>query len=331
MICPFGIFLLKNLHVSAMIVKSAGDHMNAEFSGIINSLQNREEAVLSRTVAGVAYCRRFVPKDRLIILGGGHISEALVKIAVTLDFSVTVVDDRYDFANPARFSEADEVICEQFEDAIDRLRICERDYICVLTRGHQFDKECVKKILSGTMPFYLGMIGSEKKVAGVLESLKGEGFSNEKISKINAPIGLPIGSVTVPEIAVSICAQLIACRRAFKQPYDDNTLIQTEENSDVLSFLANGDRPRAMAMILSATGSTPAKSGALMAVDADGRLYGTIGGGCGEAQAKRAAMRLIGSGKSKILTIDMDNDAAAKGGMVCGGRIEVLIEDIRED
>ena len=86
-----------------------------------------------------------------------------------------------------------------------------------------------------------------------------------------------------------------------------------------------------MAMILSSTGSTPAKSGAIMAVDADGRIYGTIGGGCGEAQAKRAAMRLIGSGESEILTIDMDNESAAGGGMVCGGRITVLIEDLEED
>ena len=305
--------------------------MNTEFKNILDSVNKSEETVFSRTVDGVTYHRRFIPKDRLILLGGGHVSEALIRIAATLDFSVTVVDDRYEFANTTRFPDADEVICDSFETAIERLAITDRDYICIVTRGHKFDKECVAKIISGTMPAYLGMIGSKKKVNAVFESLIEEGYSEEKLGRIYAPIGLSIGSVTVPEIEVSICAELISCRSALKKCYDNNSLTQTEANLSVLSFFAAGDCPRAMAMILSSTGSTPAKSGAIMAVDADGRIYGTIGGGCGEAQAKRAAMRLIGSGESEILTIDMDNESAAGGGMVCGGRITVLIEDLEED
>ena len=314
-----------------MIVESAGDKMNTEFSSILDSVKKRKEAVLSRTIDGEIYQRRFIPKDRLILLGGGHISEALIKIAVTLDFSVTVVDDRYEFANTTRFFDADEVICDCFEPAIERLNITDRDYICVVTRGHSFDKECVAKILSGTTPYYLGMIGSKRKVAGVFESLREQGCSEEKINMIHAPIGLSIGSVTVPEIAVSICAELIACRRAKKDMKYDHAMAQTEANLSVMDFLANSAQPRAFAMILSSSGSTPAKSGAIMAVDADGRIYGTIGGGCGEAQAKRAAMRLIGTGASKTLTIEMDNDAAADGGLVCGGSIMVLIEDVTEE
>lgn len=324
------IFMLKNSYDSDIILPSVGDSMNSEFFEILTILSRREEAALSRKIDGITYQRRFVPKDRLILLGGGHISESLVKIASMLDFSVFVVDDRYEFANSLRFPEADEVICAPFEEAIDRLHITERDYICVLTRGHSFDRECVAKILSGTMPFYLGMIGSKRKVAGVFESLREAGFPNDRINAVFAPIGLSIGSVTVPEIAVSICAQMISRRRAEKRQQSDNTLIQTEVNQELLSFLASSDQPRAFAIILSSTGSTPAKSGAMMAVDADGRMIGTIGGGCGEAQAKRAAMRLIGSGDSRVLTIDMDNDAAAEGGLVCGGRIKILIEDIQE-
>ena len=305
--------------------------MNTEFLTILKHLDKREEAILTRTVDGVSYTRRFVPKERLILLGGGHVSEAVAKIAPMLDFFVTVVDDRGEFANTARFPEADEVICDTFESAIDGLHISERDYVCVVTRGHSYDKECVRKILSGTTPFYLGMIGSKRKVAGVFESLREEGFSEERLRAVHAPIGLSIGSVTVPEIAVSVCAELISCRRAEQKQTDENLLTQTEANRAVLRFLAGGKTPRAMTMILSASGSTPAKSGAIMAVDPDGNIYGTVGGGCAEAQAKRAAIRLIGTGESKLLTIDMDNDAAADGGLVCGGSIRIWIEDVAED
>ena len=296
--------------------------MNKEFSDILNRICHGEEAVLCRTVNGVSYHRRFIPKERLIILGGGHISEALVKIAVMLDFSVTVVDDRYEFANTARFPDANAVLCDDFESAIESLEITENDYICVVTRGHSFDKGCMMKILSGTMPYYLGMIGSHRKVTGVFESLREQGFDEEKINAVHAPIG--------PEIAVSICAELISCRRAKKESAYKSSLTQTEANLNVLEFLAHGSGFRSFAMILSSSGSTPAKSGALMAVDADGKIYGTIGGGCGEAQARRAAMQMLGTGAFKILRIEMDNEAAAEGGLVCG-TIIIWIEDIKED
>lgn len=305
--------------------------MNREFFAILDHINKREKAVLSRCVDGVCYQREFIPKDRLILLGGGHISESLIKIAVMLDFSVTVVDDRYEFANTTRFPEAEKVLCGEFEEMIAALEITPRDYICVLTRGHSFDRECVSKILGGTMPFYLGMIGSKRKVSGVLESLRESGFADDRISAIHAPIGLPIGSVTVPEIAVSICAEMIGCRRMNQSTMTENTLLQTEVNMDLIRYLALENSPRALVMILSATGSTPAKAGAMMAVAPDGRIKGTIGGGCGEAQAKRAAMRMIGTGESKVITIRMENDAAADNGLVCGGSIRVLIEDIKED
>ena len=82
--------------------------------------------------------------------------------------------------------------------------------------------------------------------------------------------------------------------------------------------------------MLSSTGSTPVKSGAVMAVDALGRGYGTIGGGLGEAETMAQARRMVGTGERRVIEVDMSNDVAADEGMVCGGTMRVLLEDASE-
>ena len=121
------------------------------------------------------YIRRLIPRERLILLGGGHIAVPVCEIASLLGFLVTVVDDRPSFANHERFPRSEAVICDSFENAIEHLNITASDYVCVLTRGHRWDAECLRRILSGTYPFYLGMIGSGRRVRGLLERLKEEG------------------------------------------------------------------------------------------------------------------------------------------------------------
>ena len=98
----------------------------------------------------------------------------------------------------------------------------------------------------------------------------------------------------------------------------------------MLRYLAISDEPRALLTVLDSTGSTPVKSGSMMAVNALGKGFGTVGGGCGEAEAIAKARRIVGTGESVVLDIDMTNDVAAEDGMVCGGRMRILIEDITE-
>ena len=274
--------------------------------------------------------RAFVPSDRLILLGGGHVSLALSKIAVMLDFSVTVVDDRPTFANSERFPMADQVICDSFAHAIDALNIRESDYVCVLTRGHQWDTVCVQTILAGSvMPRYFGMIGSRRRVAGMRELLLQDGYNADRIDQLHAPIGLMIGAVTPEEIAISITAELIQCRRATQTDLS-GVLSQTNTDLKMLRYLAQGEEPRAMLLVLSSDGSTPVRGGAMMAVNALGQGCGTVGGGCGEAAAIAQARRIIGTGNSKVLELDMTDEVAADHGMVCGGTMRILIEDITE-
>ena len=300
---------------------------NREFSDILRRVERGERAALTRTVGASSYLRRFVPRERLILLGGGHVSLALARVAAALDFAVTVADDRAAFANRERFPMAERVVCDGISSAIEALDIRAGDYVCILTRGHRWDGECLRALLRGTEPTYLGMIGSKHRVAGLFGALRDEGFD---CSRIHAPIGLMIGAVTPEEIAVAIAAQLIEHRRAKPQTEDAAALAQTNTDMEALRFLASGEGHKALCLVLDTRGSTPVKSGALMAVDALGCGHGTIGGGCGEAQAMKSARALLGTGKTAVMEVDMTDDAAADDGLTCGGTMTVYIEDVGE-
>lgn len=302
--------------------------MKAEiFTDIFNRLNRGESPELVLSADKSEYIRRFRKTDRLILLGCGHVSMDVYRLARTLDFDVICVDDRPKFANYERFPEAT-VICGDFVSSIKELNITENDFVCVLTRGHQWDSECVQAILSGTMPYYLGMISSKRRADGLREVLIELGFKREDIDRLHAPIGLKIGAMTTAEIAVSICAELITERhKLYKKPLD-NELVQTNVSFELLHYLAESKEPRAVAVVLSSTGSTPVKSGSMMAVNMLGDTVGTVGGGCGEAAAISKSRRIIGTGESAVIHIDMSNEVAADNDMVCGGSMTVLIEDI---
>ena len=297
-----------------------------EFSHILAETGAGRAASLVREAEGQRFVRRFVPEERLILLGGGHIARPLCAMGAMLGFAVTVVDDRPAFANTARFPAAAHVVCDGFAAAIEALQIRPTDYVCVITRGHRWDGECLRVILRGAMPFYLGMIGSRRRVTSLLKLLAEEGFDPGKLSDIHTPIGLKIGAETPAEIAVSICAELVQTRRA--QADGDDVLERTDTDPALLAFLAEDAAPGALMLVLSTSGSTPVEAGAVMAIDDMGRSFGTIGGGCGEAEVMRTARRLIGTGQRELVEVDMSNDFAMEEGMVCGGRMLVLAEDV---
>ena len=147
-----------------------------------------------------------------LIVGAGHIGRCLAKLASFLDFHVAIIDDREDFADPLKLPEADEVICEDFEVALDRFPIDNNTCIVMVTRGHKQDELSLRKCL-GRGAGYLGMIGSKRRTAAVLEHLAAEGFDAAELAGVRTPIGLDIGAETPEEIAVSIFAEVIMLRR----------------------------------------------------------------------------------------------------------------------
>lgn len=131
-----------------------------------------------------------------------------------MDFQVTVVDDRPFFANSMRFAEADEVICENFEKAFQRLSIDSNTFVVIVTRGHRYDQLCLEEVLNTAVkPAYIGMIGSRRKVTTIMNNLQENGIPEEVLNPVYAPIGLDIGAQTPEEIALSILAEMVMIKR----------------------------------------------------------------------------------------------------------------------
>lgn len=259
---------------------------------------------------------------RLLIFGGGHVGRALTGLASPCGFAVTVVDDRAEFADPARFPGA-RTLCGDPATAMDALVLRPEDSIAILTRGHARDGDALRAALARPETAYLGMIGSRRRVSAMLDQLAAEGVDPGRLARVHTPIGLPIGAVTPAEIAVSILAELIACRRLS----DGEPVLESELDPAVLEALARDGGPRAVATILSARGHTPRGAGAKLALWPDGQIVGTIGGGSAEALAMRRARALTGAGRYEVLSVHLNADVAAREGMACGGEMRILVED----
>ena len=268
------------------------------------------------------FLQLFIPPPRLIILGGGHIGAALSRMAALLDYKILVIDDRPSFASREKHPGAHRLICDDFAKALESIPASLSDYIVIVTRGHRHDRLCLEKTL-GRPAAYIGMIGSKKRVRELLEELALSGVNRSDLSRVHTPIGLKIGAVTEGEIALSILAEITAVRRSGGQqePFQQEVLQE-------LVALEKQGGCAVLATIVSAYGSTPRKAGTKMLVFPDGRISGTVGGGCAEAEVRQAALQLIKTTAQRIYPLNLTADAAADEGMACGGRMEILLEPL---
>jgi xanthine dehydrogenase accessory factor len=179
----------------------------------LRPLSNRPRAYASH---GVAYLP-VLPRCRLVIVGGGHVGKAVGELAADLDFDVWVVDDRADYVADDRFPRAERRISGSIEQVLPELEITPDTYCLIVTRGHSHDQEALFH-LADRGARYVGLIGSTRKIKMIFENLAAEGVSREALAKVYAPLGIDIGSQTVPEIAVSICAELVAHRNLGEVP-----------------------------------------------------------------------------------------------------------------
>lgn len=150
-----------------------------------------------------------IPAPRLIIAGAGHIGKALSQIGSMLDFEITVIDDRAEFANHENIPYADHIITDDIGKALSKLDIGNDSYVVIVTRGHRDDARALLSCI-GSDAAYIGMIGSKTKVSLMHREFIDKGWATqEKWDKIFAPVGLDIKSKSVEEIAISIAAQLV--------------------------------------------------------------------------------------------------------------------------
>jgi xanthine dehydrogenase accessory factor len=173
-----------------------------------------EGGLTERVVAGATsiYVEVVEAKPVFLVVGAGHIGRSLARFADFLDFHVVVLDDRDDFASEERLPEADRVICDDYEVALNDFPIDANTTIVLVTRGHKQDELSLRRCL-GRGAGYLGMIGSKRRTTAVLQHLRDEGFPDEDLAKVRTPIGLDIGAETPEEIAISIMAEVIMLRR----------------------------------------------------------------------------------------------------------------------
>lgn len=152
------------------------------------------------------------PLSHLVIAGAGHVGKAVAHQGKLLDFEVTVIDDRAEFANSENIPDADHVIVGDINKILREIPKTQDTYVVIVTRGHSHDADALKECITSDAG-YIGMIGSARKIALMRTKFLDEGWASaEQFERVFAPIGLEIQSKTVEEISVSIAAQLVLVR-----------------------------------------------------------------------------------------------------------------------
>ena len=165
--------------------------------------------------AGVSYLPR-LHRTRLVIVGAGHVGQKVAELAHEADFDVWVVDDREQYCNAA-LPVRQATFARAARGVAQGIAVDEQTFCIIVTRGHHHDEEALS-LLARRPTRFIGMIGSRRKIRLIFDDLLRDGIPREDLRRVHAPLGLDIGSQTVPEIAVSIVAELIAHRNLADVP-----------------------------------------------------------------------------------------------------------------
>lgn len=161
------------------------------------------------------FCMKLAEAGLCYVFGGGHVSQALVPLLSGIDFTCVVLDERPEFANPAVFPAAAKTYSGSLPFLAKEANFGRGDLVIIMTRGHQGDYEVLTEALRSPA-WYIGMVGSHRKMEATFRRLREDGFSERELARIVTPIGLDIDAETPNEIAVSVAAQLIRCRAAHR-------------------------------------------------------------------------------------------------------------------
>jgi len=179
-----------------------------------------------------------LPSPTLLLIGAGHIGEALIRLAKMVKWRVVVVDDRKDFLAPERLPDADERILVPYDAATETLApmpivITPSTFIVVATWG--WDEPALRQIANSPAAF-IGLVASSRKAIIIFRELIKEGVSAKALARIHVPVGLDLGGETPPEIALAIMAEvLMASRGGSGEPL-------TRSKGSVIMKQARGDR-----------------------------------------------------------------------------------------
>ncbi len=279
-------------------------------------------------VTTIGDCRVFCDilgnEKSLVVCGGGHVSIPVIRIGKMMGWEVTVLEDRPKFADNVRRAGADRVICEPFGEGLQEVTGSSDTYFVIVTRGHRYDQVCLQKIAEKEHA-YIGMIGSRRRTTLVRQQLAESGTNQAVLDAVHTPIGLDIGAETPEEIGVAIMAEIIEVKNKKKRTFG-----YSKEMMHVVMDTQKYPGRKVMTTIITRKGSAPQGIGVKMLVLSDGNCIGTIGGGCMESAILQKALLLLrrGGQTARICQADLTGDDAEDEGMVCGGKVEVLLEVI---
>ncbi len=197
-----------------------GESPNAAHSVIAHAIESARTTGAPQYFSEAAQeglAEPLVPTPLLIISGGGHVGQAVAEQARLVGFDIVVVEDRPQFTEASLYPPGVTVNRGKLADLLTELPVTQDVFIAIVGRGHAIDAEALAACIHKPAA-YIGMLGSRRKVALMRSDFLDSGKATaEQFDRVHAPIGLEIGAETVPEIATSIVAELVAVRRGALQ------------------------------------------------------------------------------------------------------------------
>ncbi|MDO4961820.1 MAG: XdhC family protein [Eubacteriales bacterium] len=318
---------------------TSGDLSYYHAAEICTAAETKSNSIIE--IAGRSiFISRLGSTPRVIICGGGHVALALLRILKSLESETVVIEDRRDFADKAAAAGADKVICLGFEEGLKEVPQSSDNYFVCMTRGHNFDIECMRAILA-VPNAYVGLMGSRGRCAKMRADLISEGYPEEAVNAVHAPIGLKIGAQSPEEIAVSVAAELIQVKYEVSRKgiFDREILevlagkkdgdVGTNPGTNAEAGIETAGTGYVLCTIIEKHGSAPRAAGTRMLVSADGIVAGTVGGGSMEYEVMLKSQELLKSHEAFYIMEASANTAdIIDDGLLCGGRIKVMLEVI---
>lgn len=205
--------------VEAEVWEAAKRVMDSGTAALLNYELTQEDAESEGLVCGGTveiFVEPILPDPKVVLMGAGHVGQAIAEASHRVGFQVAVLDDREAFANAERFPDAQETIVSPYESGLEQIQIGPMDFVLVVTRGHSHDQIALEQAIQ-TKARYVGLVGSRRKIQLLVKNLLEKGYAPEAFDRLYAPIGLAIGSETPEEIGVSVVAELIAIRKGVHQ------------------------------------------------------------------------------------------------------------------
>jgi xanthine dehydrogenase accessory factor len=194
-------------YVAGALPTSIADDVLADAAQLMDHEQNRTLDYAGHEV----FIETVAPQPQLLIFGAGHIAQPLSRIARELGFRVVVADARKTWATEDRFPDVDRLIQGWPDVVLDDVELDSRTYVVLLSHDARFEDPVFPAVRKAPIR-YLGALGSRRTARARVERLAGQGWTDEEIARIHAPIGIDIGAEQPAEVAISILAEMIRVR-----------------------------------------------------------------------------------------------------------------------